>query len=89
MAIFMVSYDLRKKDEFDYEELWAAFRALDSVKFQESAYFVSSNSSIAEIKAYFRQHMHPDDLLMVVEFTEKPDYTKALAGTNAWIKAHW
>jgi hypothetical protein len=34
-------------------------------------------------------HIHEDDFLMVVAFGKKPRYTKALKGTNAWIKHHF
>lgn len=89
MAFFMVSYDLRKKAEFDYQKLWDAFSDIDSVKFQESAYFLDANNTIAEVRDHFANLVHADDLLMIVEFTQKPRFTKALPGTSAWVNGHW
>jgi hypothetical protein len=89
MALYVVTYDLRRKDEFDYQALWDAFDRLDSVKYQESDYLLSTSASIDTVKDHFKAKMHEDDLLMVVEFTEKPDWTKALKGTNAWISKHF
>lgn len=89
MAFFMISYDLRKKQEFDYEPLWAEFKRLDSVKCLESVYLLSASNTAAEIKSHFKAFIHDDDLLVVVEFAKKPQYTRALTGTNAWIAAHF
>lgn len=89
MAFFMISYDLRKKQEFDYEPLWNALKAEDSVKCQESVYLMSDSYSANEIKNWLLKFMHDDDLLTVVEFTEKPAHYRGLAGTRDWIDAHW
>ncbi len=89
MAFFVVTYDLRKKDEFDYEKLWNEFDRLDTVKFQESDYFLSAANTTTEIRDHFKQFMHEDDLLMVVKFSEKPMSTRGLQGTAAWISKHW
>ncbi len=91
MALFVVAYDLRKKDEFDYEKLWDEFNRLDSVKFQESDYFLSANNTTTEIKDHFKQFVHEDDLLMVTRLDEndKPKFTRALKGTTDWVNSHW
>jgi hypothetical protein len=89
MAFFVVTYDLRKKDEFDYEKLWDEFNRLDTVKFQESDYFLSAANTTVEIRDHFKQFMHEDDLLMVVKFSERPMSTRGLKGTADWISKHW
>lgn len=89
MAFFVVTYDLRKKDEFDYQHLWDEFDKLDAVKYQESDYLLAASNTADEVKAHFKKFMHEDDLLMVVEFEKKPKYSKSLKGTNAWVDKHW
>jgi hypothetical protein len=89
MAFYVVTYDLRKKDEFDYQELWDAFDQLDAVKFQESDYLLATSSSITTVKNHFKAKIHEDDLLMVIEFTEKPEWTRGLKGTTAWVSKHF
>jgi hypothetical protein len=89
MAFFVVSYDLRKKEEFDYQKLWDEFARLDSVKFQESAYFLSANNNATEVRDHFKQFVHDNDLLMVVEFEKKPRWTRALKGTSDWVEVHF
>jgi hypothetical protein len=89
MPVFMVSYDLRKKDEFDYEKLWDEFDKLQGVKFQESAYLVDLNNNAEEVRDHFQTFAHPDDLLMVIEVTKRPKWSKALKGTTDWVNAHF
>lgn len=89
MAFFVVSYDLRKKEEFDYEKLWDEFTRLKAVKHQESAYFLTASNNAIQIRDHFKSFIHEDDLLMVVEFSEKPRFTRALKGTADWISSHW
>jgi hypothetical protein len=84
MALFVVAYDLRQKDEFDYQKLWDAFDQVDSVKFQESDYFVCAANTSTQVRDHFKQFMHKDDLLVVtlLDENDKPKFTKALKGTN-------
>ena len=91
MALFLVAYDLRKKGEFDYQKLWDEFDRLDSVKFQESDYFLAASNTADEVKNHFKRFVHTDDLLMVAQLNErvKPEFTKALKGSTAWIDNHW
>jgi hypothetical protein len=91
MALFVVTYDLKKKDEFDYQKLWDAFDEADSVKFQESDYFVSDDKTPYEVLNHFKQFVHEDDRLLVTQLdeTRKPKYTNALKGTNDWVNSHW
>jgi hypothetical protein len=89
MAFFVVNCDLRRKDEFDYQELWDEFERLGAVKYQKSDYFLSVANTADEIRDYFKRFVHEDDSLMVIEFEKKPKFTKSVKGTNAWIEKHW
>ena len=89
MAFFVVNCDLRRKDEFDYQELWDEFERLDAVKYQKSDYFLSASNTADEIRDHFKWFVHEDDSLMVIEFDKRPKFTKSLRGTNAWIDKHW
>lgn len=35
------------------------------------------------------QHIHDNDRMMVLTFSRRPSYTKALRGTNAWLVKHF
>ena len=89
MAYFAMSYDLRRKEEFDYSRLWQEFKRLRGVKFQESAFFIELTLSASDVKDHFVEFVHDDDLLMVIEFDKKPSRTRGLKGTSDWISARW
>lgn len=89
MAFYVVTYDLKKKEESEYQSLWDELDSMDSVKTQKSVYFVSSARTQKQMLEVLKSHIHEDDFLLVVTFTQKPSYTKALKGTNAWIKRHF
>ncbi|MGO9944421.1 MAG: hypothetical protein ACLPIC_16885 [Rhodoblastus sp.] len=85
MSLYVFSYDLRKKDEFDYQKLWDALEKIDSVKYQESAYFVSSGLTAKDLLNKLKSFAHENDFLMIVPFSAEPEWTKSLRGTNAWM----
>jgi CRISPR/Cas system-associated endoribonuclease Cas2 len=89
MGYFNVTYDLVKKEEFDYEPLWAEFDRLGGVKYQDSAYLVELNLTQQETLNHFKKYIHDNDRIMVVEFDKRPSWTKAFKGTNAWINARF
>ena len=89
MAFYVVSYDLKEKTSHDYKNLWDALDGMDSVKTQKSVYYVSSTHTQSGLRDVIKQHMHNDDNLFVAEFTKRPNYANALAGTNAWLDRHF
>jgi len=89
MALYVVSYDLVKKSESEYQDLWDELDALDSVKTQDSVYYVSSSKTQQELLDLLKQHIHENDRMMVVTLTRRPSHTKALKGTNAWLDRHF
>lgn len=90
MAKFLITYDLNaEKNGYDYEPLWAEFARLRGVKTQYSVYLITLNITQQEALDHFKQFVDDNDHLMVVELTKRPSFTKALQGTNAWIKANF
>lgn len=89
MAFYVVTYDLVKKDESDYQDLWNELDSMDSVKTQDSVYLVASAKTQKDMLDTLKQHIHENDRLMVVTFTRKPSYAKTLRGTNDWIAKHF
>ena len=89
MGYFNVTYDLIKKEESEYQDLWDELERLDSVKYQDSAYFVDTSDTQSELLDRLKQHIHDNDRLMVTEFTKRPSWTRALKGTSAWLDARF
>ena len=87
MAYFCVSYDLIAQK--DYAGLIGRINEYDSVRVQLSFWLVSATTSASALKDDLAGYMDQDDKLMIVEFTKKPHFTKALQGTNSWLADHF
>ena len=74
MAVFLISYDLRKPD-FDYDPLYKALAAIKAKHVQDSVWGVNTSSSAEVVFKYLWQHMHNEkDRLFVVPFDKTQDY---------------
>lgn len=89
MPKYIVTYDLKKKKEFNYENLWAALDSMDSFKYQESCYILSSTLTAKDIISKLKSHIHEDDWLFVAEVPKRPTFSKSKNGTNAWLDKHY
>lgn len=87
MALFSVTYDLIK--EKDYDALIGRLKELDTVKVQLSQWLVATNDTASTVKDHLAQYVDDDDKLMVIEFSKRPQFTKALKGTNDWLNKHF
>ena len=87
MALFTVTYDLIKNK--DYDALIGALEDLDTVKVQLSQWLLSANNTAMEVKDHLAQYVDDDDKLMVIEFSKRPQFTKAIKGTNDWLNKHF
>jgi hypothetical protein len=82
MAVFIVSYDLRKPD-FDYKPLYAALAKANAVHLQDSVWGLRTSSSADAVWKYLWQHMHSSkDRLFVVPFDKSADYKSVNAMTQ-------
>lgn len=87
MALFTVTYDLIKNK--DYDALIGALEDLDTVKVQLSQWLLSADNTTMEVKDHLAQYVDDDDKLMVIEFSKRPQFTKAIKGTNDWLNKHF
>jgi len=83
MAYFAITYDLIKRK--DYSTLWEEMESLNAHKAMNSFYLLEVNNTATQIKDHLKNFTDADDKLMVVEFSKKPTFTKANAGTNDWL----
>ena len=66
MALYFLSYDLRKKR--DYQRLYDELKKFNAVKILESTWCLNhSNTSATEITKHFMQFIDDDDGLVVSE----------------------
>ena len=83
MAHFLVTYDLNAQK--DYQRLINELERLKGHRPALSAWFIDLNNTATEVRDHFSNFVDDDDFLIIVEFSKKPAFTKARAGTNAWI----
>ena len=89
MAYFVVTYDLRQKDWEEYDTLIKEIEKMNSVKYQESCWFIDQQKTALQVFNQLKAYIHEDDRLMVVEFSKKPAWHKGLPGTKVWIEARF
>jgi hypothetical protein len=78
MTLYLASYDIVEKDRDEYQELWAYFDELGSVKILYSEYAVPFSGTALELTEKITKHLRKDDRLLVCElFNGK-------GGTLAW-----
>ena len=82
MAVFLISYDLRKPD-FDYDPLYDALGEIGAKHVQDSVWGVRTTKSAESIFDALWQHMHNDkDRLFVVTFDKEQQYKSINAITK-------
>lgn len=71
MDTYFVDYDLRKKGEHDYQNLFAALELLGAIRILESLWSLKRNgTSCRMLFDHFKQFMHGDDGLSVSQVTD-------------------
>ena len=76
MGLFVVSYDLRKKK--DYQALWDEMERLGGHKPLLSVYYLDVDvESASALRDHLSEFIDDDDHLIVVPFTQKPAHQKA------------
>lgn len=87
MALFAITYDLIKRK--DYPELWNELERLGAQKALLSFYLVNlTNDDPNEVRDHLLGFVDDDDRIMVVKFSERPAYNKALSGTRDWVSSN-
>jgi hypothetical protein len=82
MAVFLISYDLRKPD-YDYQPLYEALAKANAKHVQDSIWGLDTTSNSTEVFDYFWQFMHnAKDRLLVVPFEKANGYKSENAMTK-------
>jgi hypothetical protein len=91
MPLFVVGYDLKaeKGEKRDYGPIEEALGELDSCHTQDSVWYVDRAGTAQQLLDHLKATFEKRDLLMVVEFSKEPAWTKAKGGTKAWLDARF
>lgn len=89
MATYLIAYDLI--DEYgsqDYQPLYDALEARGCVRTQESIWLCSSDKTAKAVFNDLVELIDGNDRLWVAELTTNHYYTRAVSGTNDFLKKY-
>jgi hypothetical protein len=85
MPVYLVSYDIKVRNDFEYGPLWEAFKKVPSIRTQLSEWLVASASDQKTIFDYFKAYVHSDDRLMVSTVYDRPTIQQGFKGTQKFL----
>jgi hypothetical protein len=65
MAVFLISYDIKEKDAFEYDNLWAALKQLGASKILYSEWVIAGGTKESIYKALSPYVLDKDRLLVI------------------------
>jgi hypothetical protein len=84
MAVFLVSFDLRKPER-DYGPFFERLRRFTHAQLLESAWFVESAWNAARIRDELFEQMDPDDGLMVALMEGEAGWNRLKDDSDLWL----
>lgn len=87
MAVFVVSYDLRKESSsFDYEPLYSELARLEAQKVNYSLWLINVDNTAREVVDHFKQFLDENDRLWASAVDRgRYSFVNARKGTNSWL----
>lgn len=88
MPLFLISYDINEKDDFEYDNLWAKLRAMGAKKILYSEWIVTGDVNGARaIYDEIAPLTQLKDRLLVQEIAKDAIWDKLLISDDAFYKA--
>lgn len=87
MGVYLISYDIKVANDFEYQPLWDALKELGAQKAQLSLWLLANDALQADVFAHFQAFLRPTDKLLVVEMIRRPSVQQAFTGTAAFLDA--
>lgn len=79
MALYLVSYDIAEKDEFEYKDLWNKLRQIGAVKILYSEWMVIAGTGYAaDLYGELAPLTQEKDRLLVQEVTKDARFDKLM-----------
>ena len=87
MTTYAISYDLHKKDGFDYTNLIDAIKAYPNwCHHLESDWVVTSDKTAEQIRDDLLRHIHKDDKLIVFKLAREAAWYGLSDKISDWLK---
>lgn len=88
MPCYVISYDLKHKDEEDYKTLINSIKAFRKwAHINESTWAIVTHKEAKEIRDHLRQFIHNDDSIFVIKSGVEAAWRNVIA-SNIWLKNH-
>ncbi|KFX64250.1 hypothetical protein KBK24_0121685 [Burkholderia sp. K24] len=88
MSVYLVGYDLTKKQIQQYDNLFAAIKAYGTWWHGlDSTWMVVSSDTAAQIRDNLQRHMHSDDRLLVIRVSGESAWTTSFSSeAQDWLR---
>lgn len=90
MAYLMVSYDLHREDEVDYQQLYDALRSYPDWCWPlESVWIIETEQTPRQVIAYLRPFVHDRDSLLVMDVGPRASWRNLKKDAADWLRARF
>ena len=87
MALYLISYDINEKDEFEYGPLWQRLKSMGAVKLLDSEWAMEADESSASmIYVRLAAMVQSKDRLLIQEVTSDAAWDKVMISDDAFQK---
>jgi hypothetical protein len=87
MALYLISYDINEKDEFEYGPLWQRLKSMGAVKILDSEWAMEADESSASmIYVRLAAMVQSKDRLLIQEVTSDAAWDKVMISDDAFQK---
>ena len=87
MALYLISYDINEKDEFEYGPLWQRLKSMGAVRLLDSEWAIEADeSSASTIYVRLAPMVQLKDRLLIQELTSDAAWDKVMISDDAFQK---
>ena len=87
MGVYLISYDIKVANDFEYQPLWDALEELGAQRALLSLWLLANDATQREIFDHFKSFLRSTDKLIVVEMARRPSVQQGFKGTSAFLDA--
>ena|SRR5580698_2115097 len=89
MAYFAIRFALKYDAGPARRRLCDELERLGGVEAADLFYMIELDGTAAEVRDYFRTFLAERDLLIVIQFEQRPEFAAPWAGVQEWIEARF
>jgi hypothetical protein len=87
VALYLISYDINEKDEFEYGPLWQRLKSMGAVKLLDSEWAMEADeSSASTIYVRLAPMVQLKDRILIQELSSDAAWDKVMISDDAFLK---